>query len=70
MTVARHPFEYQPPTAAHIEQIARVRAATKALFAEVEDMPHSAQWTLAIRRLEEFSMWINKAIVFDGEHYL
>jgi hypothetical protein len=33
-------------------------------------VPQSAERTLAIRKLEEASMWANKAVVFDGERYL
>lgn len=68
----KHPFEYQAPSPEHVEKISRVREATKALFEEVSNasVPQCAERTLAIRKLEEFSMWINKAIVFDGERYL
>lgn len=37
------------------------------LLAEV---PDCAERTLAIRKLEEVSMWANKAIVFKGQRYL
>jgi Xaa-Pro aminopeptidase len=69
--MSKHPFEYQAPTPAHVEAITVVREATKAAYdAIVANVPACAERTLAMRSLEEASMWANKAIVFDGERYL
>lgn len=69
--VARGPFDYQPPTPHHTAVIQDVRAATKELYEHVlQAIPPSVERNIAIRKLEEFSMWANKAIVFDGERYL
>lgn len=67
----KHPFEYQKPTEDHVDLIAQVREAFKAAYGEIlHSVPACAERTLAIRKLEEASMWANKAIVFDGERYL
>lgn len=64
-------FEYQAPTEHQVHQIKMVRDCCKELLRlTLEQVPKSAERTLAIRKLEEFSMWANKAIVFDGESYL
>lgn len=67
----RNPFEYQPPTLEHTEKIKAFRAACAFVYDSLlTNVPESAERTLAIRKLEECSMWANKAIVFDGERYL
>lgn len=59
-------FEYHAPTPEQTERIIAVRAALKeACAALVAHVPPSAMRTLAIRKLEETSMWANKAIVFE-----
>lgn len=64
-------FEYQAPTNEHITKITNVRNACKELEEILKDnVPHCAERTLALRKLEEVSMWANKAIVFDGEYYI
>ena len=64
-------FDYQPPTEAMIEQITELREACKVVYRTLmERVPPSAERTLAIRRLEEVSMWGNKAIVYEGRPYL
>lgn len=69
--MSRGPFEYQAPTEQHIDAIQRVRAALNGAYLELSAcVPTCAEKTLAIRKLEEASMWANKAIVFDGERYL
>ena len=66
-----HPFDYQMPDERQIEDIQAVREALKAAYETIlERVPECAERTLAWRRLEEASMWANKAIVFDGAHYL
>jgi hypothetical protein len=64
-------FTYHAPTPEHIEAIQRVREALGHAFNVIRDVvPGCAEQTLAIRKLEEASMWANKAIVFDGRRYL
>jgi hypothetical protein len=71
MPEARHPFEYQAPTDEQIMNITNVRTACTIVFKTILDsVPPCAERTLAIRKLEEASMWANKAIVFDGERYI
>lgn len=67
-----HPaLEYHAPSAAQLAKISHVRLAlSQAVYALEDNVPGSAERTLAIRKLEEASMWANKAIVFDGERYL
>ena len=60
-----HPFEYVAPTKESVEKITTLRAAMKGVHdLIVEEIPAGAERTLAIRKLEESSMWANKAIVF------
>lgn len=64
-------FEYQAPTPEHVEKITALRESCKALYISLmANVPECAERTLAIRSLEEVSMWGNKAIVFDGRPYL
>lgn len=61
----QHPFEYQAPVPEQVEAIKRVRTALKIAYETLlADVPAGAERTLAVRRLEECSMWANKAIVF------
>lgn len=69
--MSKNPFVYQAPTPEHIKAIAAVRAQLETTYECILTMvPPCAERTLAIRKLEEASMWANKAIVFDGERYL
>lgn len=64
-------FVYHQPTAEQIEKIQAVRGACAVAFIAIRDnVPGCAEQTLAIRKLEEASMWANKAIVFDGQRYI
>lgn len=67
----KDPFEYQKPTESNIHDITVVRDACGYLRDAIEEhVPASAERTLAIRKLEEVSMWANKAIVMyavEGE---
>lgn len=64
-------LEYHKPTDNQVTQIQNVREAlSQALFTLEQCVPQCAERTLAIRKIEEASMWANKAIVFDGERYL
>ncbi len=59
-------FEYQKPTDEQIGRISIVRELClityEVILAEVPDSP---QRDIAITKLEEASMWANKAIVFN-----
>lgn len=62
----KHPFEYQRPTAESIEYIGAVRDILKEAHDTILTyVPECAERTLAVRKLEECSMWANKAIVFN-----
>lgn len=64
-------FEYHQPTPEMVVQMTRVREALDAAMTAMKSyVPSCAEQTLAIRKLEEASMWANKAIVFNGERYL
>lgn len=64
----KDPFEYQAPSPAQTEHIKAFRAGCKALAAIIEEhIPSSRERSLAITKLEEASMWGNKAIVFSPE---
>lgn len=69
--MSKRAFEYQAPTPEHIQAIQAVRDACAGLEAVINNnVPSCAERTLAIRALEQCSMWSNKAIVFDGERYI
>ncbi len=64
----KDPFEYQAPTPAMTEQIKIVRGALKSAHHTIlNNVPSSRERSLAITKLEEVSMWANKAIVFAEE---
>lgn len=66
-----HPFEWRQPKPHQVNALIDLRDATKVLYEiALQLVPQCAERTLAIRKLEEFSMWANKAIVFDGQRYL
>ena len=72
----KNPFEYQAPTVEHVKQITAFREKCKELsdmmsnlpafnkHMSIEDVPSQVYAHEAHKKLEEFSMWINKAIVF------
>lgn len=60
-----HPFEYQKPTPAGVEQIETVRQGCKTLHDILLALPACRERSLAITKLEEVSMWANKGIVFN-----
>lgn len=67
MAEPNHPFDYHKPNNDQIHDIEIVRLACKILYDVAHVVvPGSAEGTLAIRKLEEFSMWANKAIVTNG----
>lgn len=62
----KNPFEYQKPDAGQIERIEKVRQGCKALCDTLLDNVRSSrERSLALTKLEEVSMWANKAIVFE-----
>lgn len=64
----KHPFEYQSPTSEQTDAIIKYRDALKMVYNSiVEGLPECRERSLAITKLEEASMWINKAIVFHYE---
>lgn len=63
----KHPFDYHRPSETQVEQISTVRDGCKALHAILLALPSNAERTLAIRKLEEVSMWANKGIVMADE---
>lgn len=66
MSETKHPFEYQRPTPEQVQQIETVREALKQVHDTiVGTLPPSRERSLAITKLEETSMWANKAIVFS-----
>lgn len=61
-----NPFDYVQPTPESVEAITAVRLAMKNLRDLMnERIPSSRERSLAITKLEESSMWANKAIVFN-----
>lgn len=59
------PFVYHQPPPEQVEQLQRVRDQCRTTYHTLlECVPPSAERTLAIRKLEECSMWANKAITF------
>ena len=67
----KDPFEYQRPTENQVERITIVREGCKELRDTIlRNVWQSRERSLALAKLEEVSMWVNKAIVFEtrGEH--
>ena len=62
----KNPFEYQQPTPEQVEQIEAIRSILKNTHATIlETLPPSRERSLALTKLEEVSMWANKAVVFN-----
>lgn len=60
-----NPFDHQTPTEASVEKIKSVREGLKTMHQFLIDtLPVGREKVLAITKLEEVSMWANKAIVF------
>jgi hypothetical protein len=64
----KHPFDYQKPTQNQVDRIAFIRKALKSAHDSILAFaPPSRERSLAVTKLEEVSMWANKAIVFEEE---
>ena len=63
----KHPFDYHRPSDAQIKQIATVREGCKTLHAILLELPPSRERSVAVTKLEETSMWANKAVVMSDE---
>lgn len=62
----RDPFQYQKPTPEQVERIERIRGECRDLYETLmTQIRPSRERSLAITKLEEVSMWANKAIVFE-----
>jgi len=60
-------FEYKKPTEKSIEQIKNIREGCKGLSKIIMDNSnfYGGDFLIALQKLEEVSMWANKAIVFS-----
>jgi hypothetical protein len=62
----KDPFTYQTPTPEMVEVITYFREACKTMRDDLrEKLPAGRYRSLAETKLEEFSMWVNKGIVFE-----
>lgn len=58
-------FDYQAPNEESVDKIKNFRSECKKLANLIKtDIPNSRERSLALTKLEEASMWGNKAIVF------
>lgn len=61
----KNPFEYQKPTERSVKYIEAFRELAKNVQTKILDtVSESRERSLALTKLEEMSMWLNKAIVF------
>lgn len=66
--MTKHPFEYQAPSPEATNKIITVRIACAKLYECITwNIADSRERAIAITKLEEVSMWANKAIVFAPE---
>lgn len=63
----KNPFEYQKPTEESVLRITQIREICKNLYEAIQTFRDSREKSLAITKLEEVSMWINKHIVFNEQ---
>lgn len=60
------PFVYHQPTENQIARITAVRVGCQTMMQVLlSNLEESPERTLAIRKLEEVSMWANKSVVFE-----
>ena len=64
MNNMKNPFEYQKPTDEMVTKITELREVCKAVHEKLLTLPESRNRSMAVTKLEEVSMWANKAIVF------
>lgn len=62
--VAANPFEYRQPSAFAVDTIILIRDECKTLYKMLTDLPECRERSMAMTKLEEVSMWANKAIAF------
>ena len=67
MKMSKNPFEYQKPTDESVERLSQVRELCKNLYEALLTFKESRERSLAVTKLEEVSMWINKHIVFNEQ---
>lgn len=64
----KHPFSYQAPTPNQVVTIKDLRDGFWSLYERiVKDVYPSRERSLALTKLEEANMWVNKAIVFSDD---
>ena len=62
----KNPFVYVMPSPGSISTISAIRAAMQVLHdAALELIPNCRERSVGLTKLEESSMWLNKAIVFS-----
>ena len=61
----KNQFSYVKPTDESINTIISFRDELSKLYDKILQLPMSRERSLAITKLEETTMWINKAIVFN-----
>ena len=66
--MSKNPFEYIAPTEKSTTNIVVIRECCNKLAGLILDLvPESRERSLAITKLEEVSMWVNKGIVFNQD---
>ena len=55
-------FDYVKPTEEQIQDMQILRTAYAELYAKVEALPTGRGRSIALTKLEESNMWVNKAI--------
>ena len=58
-------MQFVKPTEEQIELMQKFRDKYEALYKELEELPKSRGLSLALTKLEESSMWLNKAITHN-----
>jgi hypothetical protein len=67
-SAGKHPFEYHNPNEEQTERIVLFRRLLKDTYDRImEQVDPSRERSLAITKLEECSMWLNKAIVLEDK---
>jgi hypothetical protein len=66
--VPPNPFEYQAPDESQVSLLISFRGDMRLLYEKLlKELPDSRYRSVAITKLEEVSMWTNKAIAFMKE---